>query len=66
MLAALAMMGGIHGAPDGILLTAEDPPPVPKFMPSYRRPKGRMAQNQRQRRKQRRRAWAAGYRHAFC
>lgn len=67
MLAAAAMMGGSQGAAMEYTLR-----PSPDMNTLYaptlrtaRRSKGRVAQTQRQRQKDRRRSWAAGNRKAF-
>jgi len=67
MLAAAAMMGGSQAATEYTLRPAPDMSNT-LYAPTLRtalRTKGRVAQNQRQRRKDRRRAWAAGNRKAF-
>lgn len=58
MLAAAAMMGGSQGA--AMEYTLHFP-----TLRTARLAKGRVATNQRQRRKDRRRSWAAGNRKAF-
>ena len=69
MLAAAAMMGGSHAVESSYTLH----PPTGSGNVLYaaiqrtpRRSKGRVAQNQRQERKDRRRAHAAGARRAFA
>ncbi len=66
ILAATAMMGGSHAAPMEYTLRPDTSNSI--YAPPRRtssRSKGRVAQNQRQRRKDKRRAWAAGNRKAF-
>ena len=67
MLAAAAMMGSSSGA--AMEYTLRPSPDMntlyaPTLRPAHRA-KGRVATNQRQRRKDRRRSWAAGNRKAF-
>lgn len=67
MLAATAMMGGSQAATEYALRPSPDMSNAIYAAPrrSSSRSKGRVAQNQRQRRKDKRRAWAAGCKKAF-
>jgi hypothetical protein len=67
MLAAATMMGGSQAATEYTLRPSPDMSNAIYAAPrrSSSRSKGRVAQNQRQRRKDKRRAWAAGNRKAF-
>jgi hypothetical protein len=68
VLAVAAMMGGSQGASREYTLRVDTSNAIyaapPRRVPT-RLKKGRIAQNQRQRRKDRRRAWASGDKKAF-